>query len=236
MSNNYTLEKHITLFKISGQDAATFLKNQTINIFDKQKPQPHYSAICNPKGRILYSLLLWQEAEDFYLAVDQSLAQQFKQYMAMRIFRMNVQISQSEQFIPVISDKNNSRVEDIILTASNPPKSADIELFWSLFFRSKLPWITRETCEQFIPQHLSLDQHQLIEYQKGCYHGQEIIARLHFIGRNKKHMTITRLDKDNNLKNGQKVTINDNTAQLCSPVITFNGQLCAQIVKNNTTD
>jgi hypothetical protein len=236
MSNNYTLEKQITLFKISGQDAATFLKNQTINIFDKQNPQPHYSAICNPKGRILYSLLLWQETEDFYLAVDQSLAQQFQQYMAMRIFRMNVQVSQSEQFIPVISDKNNSQVEDIKLAASNPRKSADIELFWSLFFRSKLPWITRETCEQFIPQHLSLDQHQLIEYQKGCYPGQEIIARLHFIGRNKKHMTLTRLDKGNNLKNGQKVTINDNPVQLCSPVITFNGQLSAQIVKNSTTD
>ena len=236
MSNMFSLEQHITLFKLTGEDVAIFLQNQTINIFDKQESQPHYSAICNPKGRVLFSLIMWQNKDDFYIGVDRSLAEQFKQYISMRIFRMKVQINQSEQHIVTLSSANNTCFNDTKLSNKDQQASADDNMFWSLFFRSKLPWITQDTSEQFIPQHLSLDQHQLIEYQKGCYPGQEIIARLHFIGRNKKQLTTIQLDPDNSFKNGQKVTINDIQAQLCSPSITFNGQITAQIVKKSVPD
>jgi folate-binding protein YgfZ len=233
MSALYSLQKHISLFKLTGQDVATFLQNQTINVFDSEAPQPHYTAICNAKGRIIFSLLIWQQGKGFYLAVDQSLAEQFKQYIAMRIFRMAVNVSQTEEVIPAISDSEKARVNDIELVANGPYESADKGHFWALFFRSKLPWITQDTSEQFIPQHLSLDQHQLIEYQKGCYPGQEIIARLHFIGRNKKEMDLEQIGRGCPLKNGEKVTIHDNRVQLCSPVIEFNGQFRAQLVKNS---
>ena len=236
MSTHYTLENHLTLFKITGQDVATFLQNQIINVFDPQQAQPHYTAICNPKGRIIFSLLLWQKADNFYLAVDQSLAKQFSQYARMRIFRMDVQIDQARQCVPTVSKKQNKRVKDIELNAPDDHELATTSVFWSLFFHSELPWITQETSEQFIPQHLSLDQHQLIEYQKGCYPGQEIIARLHFIGRNKKQLTTIRLNQDSHLKNGEKVTINDSQVHLCSPMIEIDGHLQAQVVKNKPID
>lgn len=235
MSSLHSLAKHLSLFKLSGNDAAVFLQNQTINLFDDQWPQPHYTAICNPKGRILFSLLVWKQFDDYYLAVDKTLSEQFEQYIQMRIFRMGVKLKVADERQPVVEATDYRRVEDIQLTLTADLTVADETLFWALFFRAELPWITRQTSEQFIPQHLSLDQHQLIEYQKGCYPGQEIIARLHFIGRNKKHLTLVQLDKNHtDLKNAEKVTINDSPVQLCSPPINFNGQLCAQIVKNKS--
>ncbi len=51
---------------------------------------------------------------------------------------------------------------------------------------SGLPWLTTETSEEFIPQMLNLDQLGGISYNKGCYTGQEIVARTHYLGKAKK--------------------------------------------------
>jgi len=53
-----------------------------------------------------------------------------------------------------------------------------------------LPWITSTTQEQFLPQMLNLDALNGLSYQKGCYPGQEVIARLHYRGEVKKCLRI----------------------------------------------
>lgn len=42
--------------------------------------------------------------------------------------------------------------------------------------------VTATTQEEFIPQELNYDLNQGVSFKKGCYKGQEIIARLHFKG------------------------------------------------------
>lgn len=62
---------------------------------------------------------------------------------------------------------------------------------WSLKdIQSGLPWILESTSELFLPQMLNLDNSRGLSYQKGCYPGQEVIARLHFRGQVKKRMVI----------------------------------------------
>ncbi len=51
---------------------------------------------------------------------------------------------------------------------------------------SGIPWLTAETSEEFIPQMLNLDQLGGISYNKGCYTGQEIVARTHYLGKAKR--------------------------------------------------
>jgi len=51
---------------------------------------------------------------------------------------------------------------------------------------SGLPWLTTETSEEFIPQMLNLDKLGGISFNKGCYTGQEIIARTHYLGKAKR--------------------------------------------------
>jgi len=49
-------------------------------------------------------------------------------------------------------------------------------------------WITAETSEQFIPQMMNLQAQDAISFDKGCYLGQEIVARMQYLGQLKRRM------------------------------------------------
>ena len=54
--------------------------------------------------------------------------------------------------------------------------------------RAGLPTVTASTYEEFVPQMLNLDLVGGISFTKGCYTGQEIIARAHYLGSLKRRM------------------------------------------------
>lgn len=51
-----------------------------------------------------------------------------------------------------------------------------------------IPWLTTATSEEFIPQMLNLDKLGGISFTKGCYTGQEIVARTHYLGKTKREL------------------------------------------------
>ena len=51
-----------------------------------------------------------------------------------------------------------------------------------------IPSIRPATADQFVPQMLNLDHLGGISFTKGCYPGQEIVARLHYLGNLKRRM------------------------------------------------
>ena len=53
---------------------------------------------------------------------------------------------------------------------------------------AKIPSIFKETQDQFIPQSLNLDLIGAVNFKKGCYTGQEIVARTHYLGQTKRRM------------------------------------------------
>lgn len=53
-----------------------------------------------------------------------------------------------------------------------------------------IPWLNMETSEQFIPQMLNLDNLGAISFTKGCYTGQEIVARTHYLGKAKRALFV----------------------------------------------
>jgi tRNA-modifying protein YgfZ len=52
--------------------------------------------------------------------------------------------------------------------------------------RDALPWVADGVVEEFIPQALGLGRLPAYSLAKGCYPGQEIVARTHYLGRNKR--------------------------------------------------
>lgn len=60
---------------------------------------------------------------------------------------------------------------------------------WELWdIEAGLPTVYPSTADQFLPHHVNLVQLKGISFSKGCYLGQEVVARMHYRGKIKKHM------------------------------------------------
>ena len=68
-----------------------------------------------------------------------------------------------------------------------------------------LPWIGDATDDQFVPQALDLQRLDAVRFDKGCYPGQEIAARLHFRGGNKQRLRRVTLDGDADAPPGLRI-------------------------------
>ena len=62
-----------------------------------------------------------------------------------------------------------------------------------LDIRAGIPTITSATQDQFVPQMLNMELIGGLSFAKGCYPGQEIVARMHFLGRLKQRMCLANL-------------------------------------------
>ncbi|MDP1772855.1 MAG: folate-binding protein [Methylobacter sp.] len=113
------------------------------------------------------------------------------------------------------SDFATSRQENIVVNLQNRSlnivKTANAQKFWEeqvklgfqpedsaqwryLDIISGIPWLTAATSEEFIPQMLNLDKLGGISFNKGCYTGQEIVARTHYLGKTKREMFVAECD------------------------------------------
>lgn len=60
---------------------------------------------------------------------------------------------------------------------------------WALLdISAGIPWITKPTQEQFVPQMVNMDVLGGISFKKGCYPGQEIVARTQYLGKVKRRL------------------------------------------------
>lgn len=107
-------------------------------------------------------------------------------------------------------------LEEKLRTAGCTPAS---EASWILGdIRAGIPWITAATQEEFIPQMTNLDLIDGVSFSKGCYPGQEIVARTRYIGKIKRRMFRACVTSES-------VTIGQD---VYSPEM--NGQACGKIV------
>ena len=82
---------------------------------------------------------------------------------------------------------------------------------WELLdLQTAYPWVTTETTQKFLPQMLNLDLIDGLNYQKGCYPGQEIIARLHFRGQLKRSLCLATTTLDSQAISGDQLYVGNN--------------------------
>lgn len=80
------------------------------------------------------------------------------------------------------------------LDVNAAPVGADA---WSLLdIRAGVPSIYAQTSESFLPHMINLPAIDGVSFQKGCYTGQEVVARMQFLGRLKRRMYRARADCD----------------------------------------
>jgi len=66
-------------------------------------------------------------------------------------------------------------------------------LWTALDIQAGIPTVVAATQEQFVPQAVNFDLIGAVRFDKGCYPGQEIVARAHYLGKVKQRMVRARL-------------------------------------------
>ncbi|MCJ8313038.1 MAG: folate-binding protein YgfZ [Saccharospirillaceae bacterium] len=84
--------------------------------------------------------------------------------------------------------------ESLITKISDETQQVD-ELLVNHSIDMGIPWLTHENVGAFIAQMLNLELIGAIDFKKGCYTGQEIIARLHYKGKSKKRLHRVAVDQ-----------------------------------------
>jgi hypothetical protein len=76
------------------------------------------------------------------------------------------------------------------LAGSTLQKTSNFNANHFLDMKKGMLRITMESKEKYIPQVLNLESLNGISYKKGCYTGQEIVARTHYLGKIKKKLVL----------------------------------------------
>jgi len=156
--------KHIT---VSGADSVEFLQGQLTQDIRKLKEAGQlYAAWCNPKGRVICTLTLIQHPDSIGLVVPTSIADAALKRLLMYRLRSAVEFS-------------NQSMADV---------SAKVDLDARAAILAGKPTIDASNTERFTPHMLNLDRLGAISFSKGCYTGQEVVARTENLGKSKRRM------------------------------------------------
>lgn len=71
-----------------------------------------------------------------------------------------------------------------------------------------------EDVEKYTPQELNLDRHDYVSFTKGCYTGQEIVARMHYRGKHKRHLFLLKGPASAGLAQNGQMEVFDANGQL----------------------
>ena len=153
---------------VSGADAEEFLQGQlTADLQQLDGAEPQRSAWCNPKGRVICVMILARQADGYGLTLPTELAEHVVQRLTVFRFRAKVEFDIQTVDMGSAQDLDDLRLDQL---------------------RSGMPEIYGAQSEQFTPHMLNLDLLGAVSLEKGCYTGQEIIARTHFRGATKRRL------------------------------------------------
>ncbi|MDI6750765.1 MAG: folate-binding protein YgfZ [Rhodocyclaceae bacterium] len=212
------------LIRASGEEAASFLHNLLTNDINHLPTNgARHAALCTAKGRMIASFLIWREGPDFLLLLSADILPGILKKLSMYILRSKVKLSDvsAERKLIGVLGGDIGPAEPmttapweggtvIRLDAGRAvlalPAGADLpateqsgELArWHLAeIRAGIPRIVAATQELFTPQMVNYELPAVggVSFQKGCYPGQEIVARTQYLGKVKRRMYRVKLDE-----------------------------------------
>lgn len=195
---------NLTVVRFSGADAGDFLHNQlSADVLALSGEQSTFACYCEPKGRVLALMLIGRSKDDYMVIMSSSLAAAVTTRLKIYVMRSKVSIEVLDEFaiagVHAHGDSPTGQTASIAIPGSSNSfvittavnglvTTADQIDRWRLSeLRAGICWLCPETSGQFLPQWLGFEQLGAVNYHKGCYPGQEIIARTHYLGKIKRH-------------------------------------------------
>ncbi len=156
----------LSQIQVNGTEAEKFLQGQLTCDMNEVDSSPRLGGHCNAKGRVISLFQICRTNQGFSLTLPTDLAiiafTHLQTYA--RLFRA------------------------CALTLDNPDQPVDL-LTWQLnTIRQGQPVLYAATSGLFLPHDLNLIQLGGASLSKGCYTGQEIVARMHYLGKPKRQL------------------------------------------------
>jgi len=248
------------VIRVAGADARTFLHAQLTNDIAHLAPDRVCRAgWCTAKGRLLATLLVVPQADDFLLLLPGELIASVIKRLKMFVLRAKVTIDdeserwaqfgvigagaldalaaqhvgvpaalhasvQRDAAIAIRVEGDRVRIlvpaeaASTLLDRLNLPGAAESR--WLLEdIRSGVPQIVAATQELFVPQMLNFEAVGGLDFKKGCYPGQEVVARAQYRGQVKRHMRHARIAGNAAPAVGQALYCDDQPGQACGTVV-----------------
>jgi len=191
------------LIKLSGGEAESFLQNQLSNDIKKlDDASVQLSAYCQHQGKMLALFWVVRQGDVFLLSFPSDLLEALLPRLKMFVLMSDVVIEDvSVQYTQIghidASVDNaytiNQRLS-VEIVASDKAESIDCSQQdeWDrICIETGLPEVVKATTETFVPQMLNLDIDEIgVNFSKGCYPGQEVVARLHYLGKAKRRLFV----------------------------------------------
>jgi folate-binding protein YgfZ len=207
-----------SLLSFSGADAGAFLQAQTMNDVRALSPRRwQWNGWLNARGRVVCLFALWQRDADEYLALLPDFpAAELQPLLQRYVFRSRLRIAAREDLVAAAASAPapagaaaDLALEDgtgwsldfsgdgaprrlLVLPAGDPGLLAAqdaADASWrEADLAHGLPRLDAGQREAWTPQMLSLQRLRAFSLAKGCYPGQEIVARTHYLGQAKREL------------------------------------------------
>jgi hypothetical protein len=191
------------LIRLTGKDSESFLQSQLSNDVNKlDNSSIQLSAYCQHQGKIVVLFWLLRSKDDFLLSFPLDLIETVKNRLQMFILMSDVKIENaSDKYLQVGLIKENradayelnGQLSLMLVDSKNAEKfTFTSQQYWDkACIDNLIPEVNSLTTEKFVPQMLNLDIDEIgLSFTKGCYPGQEVVARLHYLGKAKRRLFV----------------------------------------------
>jgi len=208
---------HLGVLQFSGVDALSFLQGQISNDTQRlAENEPLFAAYSTAQGRVLALIYLLPHSNGVAAILPREILNATMERMRKFVLRAKVRLEDPGDSLIVAgrSSPNPETPEGYVerdgigmasvghdpgrqwliapadrIASADAAQARQAETAWRLAdIRAGLPQIYAATSEEFVAQMLNLDLLDGISFAKGCYTGQEIIARTQHLGRIKRRL------------------------------------------------
>ena len=213
--------EHLRILTISGEDAGELLQGQmTQDVRKLEDGKIHITSFCNVQGRVIASAFIQERNDQYDLILSSEIIDDLENHLQRYILRSKVFIEQSHEktFGAYKSNINKDSKEcrslkndpkRVLTLSSQVPESIDNFITSEEWIRcdieNSIAIINKESTEKFIPQMLNLDILEAVSFSKGCYTGQEVVARVQHRGKIKQRMFKFKTENEDLISHGSEI-------------------------------
>ncbi len=175
---------------VAGQDALAFLQSQfAADLMALADGELRWSALLNPQGRVLQVVaVLRHDPSRFSLLVPFRRGLELQSMLQKFVFRRKLTLAVDDE-ARVCADPDGIAcgLPDLHLRIGNATDTRVLgRNVVAACIAAGLALIDEHASGKHLAHALRLDRFLAFSVKKGCYPGQEIVARTHFLGRNKR--------------------------------------------------